>query len=439
MTEDDRTAGTVSITLAEQRAFQTFLSSGHLPPELESGIEQYIQGKTGKPWDDASVIERMRRAIVAQKTGYWKEGERRRISYQSGYSVIAYLAYHFPVYYFQSCHLIGWLAIDGLLRKGCRCVDLGSGPGVVPLAFATVARFFRSFEGTVLPVEASEEHREACRSLVTGFLRNEDSGVRVLPALAADLNAVPEPEIPENIDLLVLSNLLNELPGDPGSRAKSVMRWAEHVSEDGVLLLVEPADLVNATGLREVQRELTKNGLHVHHPCRYLWGSTCAEGVQCWTFEERPSIRPTKIQAALASGSPEPYRYLNTDLKFSAALLRRQRPPRLDCPGVDRRRLAPLSQLHRHVGRRIACTAAVMSADLGDTRNHLFKLCDGSARRAVFAVLPSYHVAPGNRMLLDRRYGEVVLLRDVLVRENPKTHAYNLLVQRSSTIESCRR
>lgn len=418
-------------------AFTAFLDAGRLPGRLEELVGGYVAAKTGKPPDDPAVLERLRRSVVAQKSGYWKAGERRRISYRSGYSVLAYLAYQFPVYYFQSCRLLARLTADGRLSRGMRVVDLGTGPGVVPLAMITLGRYLPGFSAEVLPVEPSEEHREACRHLVRGFAESNDA-VRVRRALPADAATAGDAEIPDGIDLLVLSNLLNELPGDPAEKAATVMRWAAHLDERGTVLLVEPADLENATGLRSVQRELLGTGLHLRHPCRFLWGSSCGS-VPCWSFEQAPSIRPTALQEALAAGSPEPYRYRNTDIKFAAAVLGRDPPPRLDCPGVDRRRTAPLSQLRKHTNRRIAVLAAVMSNDLGDAKSHVYKVCDGTARQPVFAVLPSYHVTPGNRALLEAPYGSVLHLRDVLVRENPKTRAINLLVSRSSSAAPCDR
>ena len=419
------------------RPFREFLAKGRLPGGLEALVEGYVATKTAKPLDDPVVLERLRRAVVAQKSGYWKSGEKRRISYRSGYAVLAYLAYQFPVYYFQSCHLLARLAADGLLPRQARVVDLGTGPGVVPLALLTLGRHLPGFSAEVLPVEPSEEHREACRHLVRGF-REPGDRVRVRPALAADAGAVDDAKLPDGIDLLILSNLLNELPGDPAAKAATVMRWASRLSENGTILLVEPADLENATDLRAVQRELLREGLHLRHPCRFLWGSSCGP-VPCWSFEEAPAIRPTRLQEALAAGATEPYRYRNTDIKFASAVLGWQPPPRLACPGVDRRRTAPLSQLRKHVNHRIAVLAAVMSGDLGDAKSHVYKVCDGTARQPVFAVLPAYHVTPGNRALLEAPYGSALILQDVLVRENPRTRAFNLLVSRSSTAVPCDR
>ncbi len=428
-------AGPFAPSPADLAELDAFLAAGCFPERLESLLEDYVAHKSGRPFGDPAVLERIRAAVVAQKSGYWREGDRRRVSYRSGYDVLAYLAYQFPVYYLQSCRLLARLAGDHLLGSPSRIVDLGAGPGVVPLAAITLGRFLTGFAADVLPVEPAEEHREACRYLVRGFAGPGDA-VRVRRALPLDAGAVSDDGIPDGIDLLVLSNLLNELPGDADARAATVMRWANHLGERGVVLLVEPADLANATALRDVQRALIRAGLHLRHPCRFLRGSPCG-AVECWSFEEAPPIRPTRLQEALAAGSPEPFRYINTDIKFAAAVLGLEPAPRIACPGVDRRRTAPLSQLARHANRRIACLVAVMSGDLGDARTHVVKVCDGTARRPVFAILPAYHVAAGNRALLVAPYGSVLLLKNVLVRENRRTGAFNLLVGRSSTVVPC--
>ncbi len=430
------TGGSEPSAPGDLRRFFSFLDEGRLPAALEALIEGYIQVKTGKPFGDPMVLARLRRAIVAQKRVYWRSGTDRSISYRSGYSVLAYLAYQFPVYYFQSCRILGQMASRGELAGEIRAVDLGTGPGVIPLALITLARYLPGFSAGVLAVEPSAEHREAFDYLVNGFTEPGDT-VRVRSVLAADARTVPDEQIPAGIDLLVLSNVLNELPGDAATRSRFVMRWLTHLGEEGTALLVEPADLRNSTALREVQRELVREGFHVHHPCRSVWGSTCGP-VPCWSFEEAPPVRETRLQEALAAGSLEPFRYRNTDIKFSSAVLRRAPPPRIPCQGLDRRRLSPLSQLPRHLGRRIACLASVMSGELGDYRSHVRKLCDGTARSPVFAVLPAFHVTPENRAVLDAPYGTVLHLRGVLVRRNPRTRAFNLLVSRVSTAAPCR-
>ena len=115
---------------------QHFFTKRELPGSLAQSIEKYITKKVGKDWNDPVIIERLRRAIVAQKDDYWKPSHKRSLQYIKGYSVLGYLAYHFPVYFFQTEHLLLMLARDGLLKKSMTILDVGTGPGVVPLAIA---------------------------------------------------------------------------------------------------------------------------------------------------------------------------------------------------------------------------------------------------------------------------------------------------------------
>jgi hypothetical protein len=75
-----------------------------------------------------------------------------------------------------------------------------------------------------------------------------------------------------------------------------------------------------------------------------------------------------------------------------------------------------------------------MSGELGDNRSHVYKLCDGTAKTPVYAMLPSYHITPENDLITSAPYGSLLELRNVLVRYNREHDAYNLLVSRNTQI-----
>ena len=87
-----------------------------------------------------------------------------------------------------------------------------------------------------------------------------------------------------------------------------------------------------------------------------------------------------------------------------------------------------------HIGKRVNVAGIKMSAELGDTRSHVFKLCDGTAKTQVYAVLPSYHITPENDPITSAPYGSLLELRNVLVRYNKEHDAYNLLVSRNTRV-----
>lgn len=409
-----------------------FLDGREMPVALAGAIERYITKKVGKAWDDPVILERLRKAIVAQKDDYWKPSHRRSLQYTKGYSVLGYLAYHFPVYFMQTEHLLAWLARDGLLKKSMTILDIGTGPGVVPLAIADFWSRLDDARATVYSLERSEEHIEAFLSLRDAYVPRGGK-VSIKPPVKADIREPFPTSLPERPDLIIFSNVLNELPDSTEkSRAGIMERIAERLAPDGSILIIEPADEENATRMRTLAAGLEGNGLVVYAPCPSIWGVSCT-APRCWSFATAPSIRPTKLMETLAR-CDEPYRYMNTDIKYSFTVLKRAGGRRAGYRAAPGAKFLRLSKLHLHVGKRVNVVIAKMSGELGDAKNHLFKVCDGTAKTPVYAVLPAFHRTPANEALMSVPYGSVLEMRGVLVRYNRTHDAYNLLVNRNTEI-----
>ena len=416
----------------EVKQQQHFFTTRELPDSLAQSIERYITKKVGKDWNDPIIIERLRRAIVSQKDDYWKPSHKRSLHYIKGYSVLSYLAYHFPVYFFQTEHLLLMLAREGLLKKSMTILDVGTGPGVVPLA---IADFYSRLDGpqaTIYSLERSEEHIEAFTYLREAFVPR-GGRVSIKSPIKTDIRSLDLTRLPEKIDLVIFSNVLNELPDATMEvRADIVALISERLAPDGSILIVEPADEENATRMRSLTVALQKKGLSVSSPCSFIWGSTCT-APRCWSFETAPAIKLSRLMETLAH-CEDSYRYVNTDIKYSYAILRKdgRRKENFRLPVGSK--FLRLSKLHLHVGKRINVAGGKMSGELGDARSHVYKICDGTAKTPVYAVLPSYHITPENDLITSAPYGSILELRNVLVRYNRTHDAYNLLVSRNTKV-----
>ncbi len=113
----------------EQSRTEAFFAARAIPAALDQAIGRYLAKKVGKDWTDPVILERLRRAIVAQKDDYWKPSHKRSLQYTKGYSVLGYLAYHFPVYFMQTEYLLAMLSRDGLLKDPMTILDAGTGRG----------------------------------------------------------------------------------------------------------------------------------------------------------------------------------------------------------------------------------------------------------------------------------------------------------------------
>jgi hypothetical protein len=430
-THPEMVADDAGLCPAEREAIRAASAERSIPSRIEDLIQGFITRKTGKAWDDPAVLDRIRRAVVAQKAEYWKDGERRRVEYTAGYSVLAYLAYHAPVYLAESRHLIASLLADGLLSRCATIIDAGSGPGVVSLAALDLYTRLGTRNLTLAAIERAPEQAEAYRFLTGGFSEGIP-GVTILPPVCSDLRDLDEDTLLAGADLVVLQNVLNEMRGvSPENRAGLVSRLASPLLPKKTILIAEPAEMASSVAMRNTVRRLLADGFVMHRPCSFLWGSRCSND-RCWSFVSHERIEPTRLQSALAARG-EAFRFVNTDLKYSFAILRK---PPVDAPMIPRlpQGFVKFSSLQRRVGRVIDAAAAVMSGDLGDQKHHVFLVCDGTARKPVYAILPRFNISTQNRMILRAGYGDVLGLYRVKVRYNPAHDAFNLLLGRDTVL-----
>lgn len=416
----------------ETKRHEAFLETSRVPRKLERLVESYIEKKTGKKWDNPAVIEKIRKAILDQKEQYWKEGAKRKISYEKGYSILGYLAYQFPVYFVQFEHIFYELALDGVLKDRMKILDAGSGPGTVSLAIIDFYNRQNTGEAKVYAMEMYDENIEAYSSIVPEYA-SVKSKISIEPPIKADISNLNMEAIPDNLDLIVFSNVLNELRVKTiEQRAEIVTKIAEKLSGDGSIIIIEPADKVNSIEMRNLTTELMNKGLGVYSPCSFIW---CAKdkcrSKECWSFEQKDDIQPTGLMKK-TSETDEPFRYLNTDIKYTYAVLRKDTLTRNKYQVPPRAKFARLSKMQIHVGKRINVVASKMSRDLGDRKNMIFKLCDGTSQKQVYAVIPAHGVGPGNEALRNADYGDVIGIENVLVRYNEEKDAYNLLIGAAS-------
>jgi hypothetical protein len=133
------------------------------------------------------------------------------------------------------------------------------------------------------------------------------------------------------------------------------------------------------------------------------------------------------------ASSEDGYRYLNTDIKFSYAILRKDHRTREAYRIPRGMKALRLSKLQGHLKHRVNVVVAKMSGDLGGRGNHVYKVCDGTPQKPVFAVVPDHQAFRG-RALMEGRYGEIISLESILVRYNPARDAFNLFVDRSTRV-----
>ena len=202
------------------------------------------------------------------------------------------------------------------------------------------------------------------------------------------------------------------------------------MSKNPTLVIIEPADLDNSKALRISQHALVKKGFNVYSPCSFIWGRLCS-GINCWSFQEPGNITVPGFMEKIAD-TVDSYRYLNTDMKFSSVILRKDRLTKHAYRAKGK--IMALTNLKKHIKKHINVAASVMSGNLGDEKTFVFKICDGTASSPCYAVMPVYHMSENNRALIDAGYGDIIEISGTLVRENVEQSSFNLFVTRNTIV-----
>jgi hypothetical protein len=404
-----------------------------LPLRIEKLVSSYVERTCGKNWNTGDTARLIRENIVSQKEEYWKgEGG-------SGYPkirIVSYLLYHFPVYFCQYQYLLLELFKGGLLSNKMRIIDAGSGPGTISLS---TVDFFRKLQDVysrnnmdvklsirIESIEKELENITCYKELCENYPSGGSANIIIVEPVRSPIETAP---VPHGADLIVFSNVLAELKSMPPERANVVERIASG-SKDPTLIIIEPADLDNSKALRITQQTLFRKGFNVYSPCSFIWGKMCS-GDNCWSFKEQGNITAPDFMKKIAD-TVDPYRYINTDMKFSYVILRKDGASKHNYRAKGK--FMAISNLKKHIEKHINVAASVLSGNLGNEKTFVFKICDGTARDPCYAIMPVYHISENNRELLETGYGDILEIFDVLVRENKECSSINLLVTRNTIV-----
>ncbi len=419
------------------RELDRIFKTPKLPVSIEKLIESYIERSCGKNWHTGKTAQLIRENIVKQKEEYWK-GEQ-KLQYPR-IRIISYLLYHFPVYFCQFQYLLFDLFKNSLLTNKMSILDVGSGPGTITLSTLDFLQKLLDIYSKIgidvklnIKIDSIEQAREnidCYNELTSNYLSGlapEKANITINEPIHAPVETA---QVAMDADLIIFSNVLAEMRSSPAERANVVERIASG-SKNPTIIIIEPADLVNSKALRVTQHALVKKGFTVYSPCTFIWGTTC-RGDNCWSFQELGNIQAPGFMKKIAR-TEDSYRYINTDMKFSSVILRKDGMAKHAYKAKGK--FMQLANLPRHIEKRVNVAASVMSGNLGDGKTFVFKICDGTTSTPCYAVLPAYHVSEGNKKLMEAGYGDTVEIYGTLVRENRALSSYNLLITRNTNVK----
>jgi SAM-dependent methyltransferase len=419
------------------------------PAEYGRLLEDLLVERFGPSWHEGGSGDDLRETIRRLKADYFRNNP---VEYDE-MAALGYAMYHLPDNYAVVQYVLHELAEAGLLGRKLRILDVGSGVGGPALGIqdylpedalveyqavepSAAADVFERMVSEVGPNFHPEVHRETAEEFERGENAAGESG---------------DGEEPEPFDLVLFANVLNELE-DPES---VVLRYLGYLADDGALLAIEPADRETSIGLRQVERAVADvaGAATVFSPTHRLWPGERPTD-RGWSFDVKPDLEVPTFQRKLdeaardsdGTGSPnagdpdatsdshhEPCEFVNVDVQFSYAILRPDGKRRAEFT-ADPDRSAKMTEMERHVTRRIDLVAVKLSHSLAeDDQNPLFKVSDGSESTDHFAVLTNETALNADLRTAD--YGDLLSFEQVLVLWNDDEAAYNLVVDEEAIVD----
>jgi len=212
-------------------------------------------------------------------------------------------------------------------------LDIGSGPGTALLG---VLEFFS--QRTSAPqldctaVDQVAENLKTAELLFADF-RSGTSLDAVLRTARSDLEAMGR-HVSGAYDLIILSNLLNEVAHDDEARIERRVAFlkellSRYLADRGSCIIIEPALRETSRDLLHVRDSLAANGIHVYSPCLFSTACPALVNPKDWCHEDR-TWDPPEIVKEIDKRTG-----LRKDsLKFSYLVLRKDRSSLSDVCGM---------------------------------------------------------------------------------------------------------
>ncbi|MBA5871604.1 MAG: hypothetical protein GDA68_16655 [Nitrospira sp. CR2.1] len=317
----------------------------------------------------------------------------------------AYLAYYVPVNLAKVQQLLAELQPVLAVHKEpeFRVLDVGGGPGTAALALLDWACSTSTPPPDTIRMavmDRSPAVLTVCAELWQSYL-NEIREYRVLPLRTIKCNlermspvqAAPGVSGP-GYHLIVLQNVLSELyhgiPDASDKRAALVADLLSMVTQDGSLMLIEPALRTTSRSLHELRDKLLASSqCSVYSPCLHDKNCPALVGLDDWCHEERSWRRPGWIEQI-----DESVGFIKDALKFSYVVFRK-----------DGKALVPRSQPYH----RVVSELRVMK---GERR---VWLCDAAGRSEVGRQ--DKDCSPSNAAFENYHRGAIVKISEIVRKE----------------------
>ena len=239
-----------------QRHIPTLLKEFHASPKMLTDSE----------------VHRVGDALLRLQRGLTGERELSGAGYMQDKNLLgAYLLYYWPSSYVQIEHALR-LSRLSLKKDSLKILDVGSGPAPASAALCDALRNVKK----VTLLDSSEKALSLAKRIFTSDFKGINVETHALNFEKSFSAHDESSAVGAGYDIIVMSHALNELWQTKENviqlRADFLCALSDHLSDDGLLFLMEPALLKTSRNLLSLRDELCARGFSVVSPCPFVDG-----------------------------------------------------------------------------------------------------------------------------------------------------------------------
>ncbi len=296
---------------------------------------------------------------------------------------LSYLLYYLPANVFKVWKPLLDLLIRSLLKPTMNILDVGTGPGSIPLG---IIEFYRSlansfpkipFSLNITLIDAEKEFLLIAEKMINSIKEvvTPNLCIVIKNLIHKKLDAGSLHVEPKNFDLITMSNFLNIREGGNNENAVTFIDSLKKMLQvDGSIIIIEPGDETSSRSLKKIRNEVVNNNiLNIFSPCIGIWEEKSKYDCQCFSmvrcFWEVPRIYKFLISKGLNKAG-------RIDVPFNYIVLRRDKIKKYEV-NSNSQHYTKLADLKQHNGNKVNVMAMIRTVIIQGNKIKV-SLCDGS-------------------------------------------------------------
>lgn len=300
---------------------------------------------------------------------------------------LSYLMYYLPANLFKIWKPLLDLQIKNLLKPHFSLLDIGSGPGSIPVGiieyYKELAVSFPqiSFSIKITLIEAEKEFIEISEEMISKVKGMKPHNLEICLEKSICISIDENTQFDSNYqyDLITMSNFLNVNEGENYKNSIAIISKIKNLlKQDGSFIIIEPGDKNSSKSLKRIRNELVNNQiLNIFSPCIGIWEEKSKYNCECFSmvrcFWEIPRLYNFLRYKGLNKGN-------RIDVPFNYVVLRKDNLKKYETENNSQHyvKLNDIRKFHGQVVNVKALIRTVIEKD----NNLIIALCDGTCEFA---------------------------------------------------------